>query len=239
MLDQQERTAVIDAAPGPQRRAAAEDGEPLVAFSKQQVRELTGLSEYQLRSWDQAEFLSPPHSHAPCRKLPSRIYRFRDVVKLRVIAMLRNDCHVNLPEVRKVARWLKDHENTSSSLLRIIVKDRHIILGDSDTTVDSRSEGGQPMLSIELATVEREMRAGALQSRERLPEELGRIIRRRNVESNAWVLSGTRVPTGAVWNFHRAGHTTAAILAAYPTLTPLDVRRAIEFEQGRRHQQAS
>lgn len=95
------------------------------------------------------------------------------------------------------------------------------------------------MLSIELATVEREMRAGALQSRERLPEELGRIIRRRNVESNAWVLSGTRVPTGAVWNFHRAGHTTAAILAAYPTLTPLDVRRAIEFEQGRRHQQAS
>jgi uncharacterized protein (DUF433 family) len=239
MLDQQERTAVTHAAPGSQRRAVEEDGDPLVAFSARQVRELTGLSEYQLRSWDQAEFLSLPHPNSPRRKLPGRIYRFRDVVILRAIAMLRNDCHVKLSEVRKAARWLKEHVNTSSSLLRLIVKDRHIILDDSDAAVESQPDGGQPGLSIELATVEREMRARALQSRERMPEEIGKITRRRSVESNAWVLAGTRVPTEAVWNFHQAGHTTAAILAAYPTLTPVDIQRAIEFEQGRRHKQAS
>lgn len=237
MLDQQERTATTHAAP--RSRAAEEEGEPLIVFSAQQVRELTGLSEYQLRSWDQAEFLSPRFPNAPSRKMPGRIYRFRDVVFLRVIAMLRNDCHVNLLEVRKVARWLKDHENTSSSSLRVFVKDSHTILDGSDAAVDSRSEGGQPILSIELATVEREMRARALQSRERTPEEIGKITRHRNVESNAWVLAGTRVPTEAVWNFHQAGHTTAAILTAYPTLTPGDVQRAIEFEQGRCQKQAS
>lgn len=238
MLDQQERTAMRHAAPRSQWRAAEEDGEPLIAFSAQHVRELTGLSEYQLRSWDQAEFLSPRYPNAPSRKMPGRIYRFRDVVILRVIAMLRNDCHVNLPGVRRVARWLKDHENTSSSL-RVFVKDSHTILDDSDAAVDSRVEGGQPMLSIELATVEREMRARALQSRERAPEEIGKITRHRNVESNSWVLAGTRVPTEAVWNFHQAGHTTAAILRAYPTLTPVDVQRAIEFELGRCQKQAS
>ena len=51
MLDQQERSAVIHTAPlSP--LSATEGDEPLVAFAAQQVRELTGLSEHQLRYWD-------------------------------------------------------------------------------------------------------------------------------------------------------------------------------------------
>ena len=161
------------------------------------------------------------------------------MIRFRVIAILANDHHIPRPEVRRVARWLNEHENDPLSWLHLFVSGRNVILDASGAGgVPPSGSGSQTAVPIEVATAEREMRTRALKSRERRPEEIGRITRSRTVESNAWVLAGTRVPTEAVWNFHRAGYKTASILSAYPSLSALDVQRAIEFEQGRYHQQA-
>ncbi|MGI8913282.1 MAG: MerR family transcriptional regulator [Chloroflexota bacterium] len=133
MLDQQERSAVVHAAPRPPWQAAEDDSELLVAFSAQQVRELTGLSEHQLRYWDQADFVTPSYPSAQRRQPLGRIYRFRDVVSLRLIAMLRNDYQIPLPEIRNVAHRLREHENASPALLRFFVRDRQVALEDSAT----------------------------------------------------------------------------------------------------------
>ena len=51
---------------------------------------------------------------------------------------------------------------------------------------------------------------------------------------NAWVVAGTRIPTDAIWNFHRAGYDATAIIKEYPRLKAEDVRAAIEFEDKQR-----
>lgn len=92
---------------------------------------------------------------------------------------------------------------------------------------------GQRLLSISLEPIAREMSAEARRLRERTPEQLGKISRNRYVVHNAWVVAGTRVPTLAVWHFHRAGYSTEAIIAEYPRLTAEDVAAAIDFESKR------
>jgi uncharacterized protein (DUF433 family) len=70
--------------------------------------------------------------------------------------------------------------------------------------------------------------------RQRSTDDHGRIAHRRQVARNAAVLAGTRIPTAAVWNLHRASYDTDAILREYPRLTPADVTAAINYEEDRR-----
>ncbi|HEY8743990.1 MAG TPA: DUF433 domain-containing protein [Chloroflexota bacterium] len=125
--------------------------------------------------------------------------------------------------------------------MRLIIVGWNVYFDNPETHVRlGLGLSGQVVLPFELRAVEQEMRITALRMRERQPDDIGKIIRRREVVSNAWVLAGTRVPTEAVWNFHSAGADLSTILAAYPSLTATDVEKAIEFELGRRqHRQAS
>ena len=79
-----------------------------------------------------------------------------------------------------------------------------------------------------------ETRALVNKRRRRGKRQLGRIEKHRGVARNAPVLAGTRIPAQAVWNFHEAGYETDAILKEYPSLTPKDVRAAIDFVRRRR-----
>lgn len=54
------------------------------------------------------------------------------------------------------------------------------------------------------------MRDAAARLRDRQAEQLEQIFRNRYVVHNAWVISGTRIPTSAVWNFHQAGYSPEA-----------------------------
>lgn len=208
--------------------------DPLVALTSDQVLRLTGLSEHQLRYWDKTGFFSPSYEGAQRRRVYGRIYLYRDVVGLRAIAILRNRHHVPLQELRKVGAWLKEHYRDPWSSLRFSVSGRHVYFADPSSGVRLKpGDARQAVLPIEMTAVEDELRPRALRLRERAPEQIGQITRHRAVQSNAWVLAGTRVPTAAVWSFHRAGYDLERILEAYPTLRPLDVQRAIEFEEQR------
>lgn len=206
----------------------------LLAFTTQQVCNLTGLSPRQVRYWDDTGFFHPSIA-GETRRRYGRVYSFRDLVGLRVIAVLRRQHGVTFPQLRRVAAWLAERPTESWSSLRFYV-------GGGDVYFDDRELGArrsarnpqQTVIPFEMEPVMAAMATEAKQLRERTWEDLGRVTRHRYVSHNAPVLAGTRIRTEAIWNFHAAGYSDDEILRQYPRLDRLDVQRAIAFERERR-----
>lgn len=153
---------------------------------------------------------------------------------LRTIALLRKRHQVPLQELRRVGSWLKERHDEPWSSLRFALRGRRVVFyePDSGNIVEPRGHG-QRVLPIALEPIAREMRDAAEQLRKRSTEQLGQLVRNRYVVHNAWVIGGTRIPTSAIWNFHKAGYSQDAIIAEFPRLTAEDVRAAIRFEAHR------
>jgi uncharacterized protein (DUF433 family) len=204
----------------------------LAAFTADHVCRLTGLSARQLRYWDATQFFSPALLDEHRRRAFGRIYSFRDVVGLRTIAILRNTHRVPLQELRRVGEWLHQRHDTPWSSLRFALSGRRVVFYDPGSEIPVEPRGaGQKVLPIALEPIANEMRTAAESLRERRSDQIGKLSRNRYVVHNAWVVSGTRVPTSAIWNWHAAGHSVDAIIAEYPRLTPEDVEAAIAFER--------
>lgn len=203
----------------------------LLAFTADHVCRLTGLSTRQLRYWDATNFFSPTLLDEYRRRAFNRIYSFRDVVGLRTISILRNHHKVPLQELRRVGEWLHKHHETPWSSLRFALAGRTIVFFDpsSGTVIEPKGEG-QAVLPIALEPIANEMREAAGALRDRQPDQVGKIVRNRYVVQNSWVVAGTRIPTRAVWNFHRAGFDVKGIIREYPRLTAEDIKAAIDFE---------
>lgn len=138
-----------------------------------------------------------------------------------------------------MGEWLRIHHETPWSSLRFALAGRKVVFLDPDTGVAVEPRGkGQQVLNIALEPIANEMRQAAERLRQRRSDQVGQIVRNRYVVHNAWTLAGTRIPTHAIWNFHRAGYSTAAILNEYPRLKPKDVDAAIEFEASRERKAA-
>jgi uncharacterized protein (DUF433 family) len=206
----------------------------IVAFTAEHVCRLTGLSARQLRYWDATDFFSPALLDDYRRRAFGRIYSFRDLVGLRTIAILRNVHKIPLQELRRVGQWLHSQHETPWSSLRFALIGRKVVFTDpnSGAVVEPRGSG-QTIIAIALAPIASDMSIEADRLRERQSDQIGQVKRNRYVVHNAWVISGTRIPTQAVWNFHNAGFDTAAIIEEYPKLTAEDVRAAIDFERRR------
>lgn len=209
----------------------------IVAFTTEHVCRLTGLSTRQVRYWDDTEFFSPTLVDGYRKRAFGRLYSFRDVVGLRTIAILRKK--VPLQELRRVGEWLRQHHQTPWSSLRLALAGRKVVFFDPLTGAPIEARGkGQIVFNVGLEPIANEMRQAAERLREREPGEIGQIVRNRYVVHNAWTVAGTRIPAQAIWNFHKAGYDTAAILKEYPRLTAEDVKAAIEFEAGRQRKAA-
>jgi uncharacterized protein (DUF433 family) len=206
-------------------------------MSSEQVTRLTGLSLRQLRYWDRTEFFSPEYAPGYPFGPFSRVYSFRDVVGLYTIALLRKDHRFPLQKLRTVGEYLHRNHETPWASLALAVRGRDILYRDPDhpeSWVSSLQAPGQRALPIELAEVARRVEAEAKRLQRRQPAEIGRIRRNRYVVHNAPVLAGTRVPTSAVWNLHKAGYDARTILVEYPRLQLADVQAALEYEARRR-----
>lgn len=206
----------------------------LAAFTAQHVSLLTGLSGRQLSYWDRTGFFSPTLLAEHKHRAFGRIYSFRDVVGLRTIAILRNEHEVPLQELRRVGAWLRSKHDTPWSSLEFALQSRKVVFYEPGSRIPVEPRGaGQEVLAIALEPIANEMRAAANSLRNRDRADIGKLTRNRYVVHNAWVVKGTRIPTTAIWNFHDAGYTMAAIIKEYPRLTPADVRAAIKFEKQR------
>jgi DNA-binding transcriptional MerR regulator len=193
----------------------------IVAFSADQVRRLTELSAAQLRYWDETGFFHP--AYAAGARAFGRVYSFRDVVGLRTIAILRG--RVSLQELRIVGEELAKHSEAPWSSLSLYVLGRHVFFRQPDTGALLDAHGShQIAMEVALEKIARDVSKKASALAERKKSDLGRVVQNRYVMHNAPVLSGTRVPTRAIWNLREAG---------YPRLTAADIDKATAFERKR------
>jgi uncharacterized protein (DUF433 family) len=207
----------------------------VAAFSPEQVCRLTGLSDRQLRYWDDTEFFSPTFRRHVKRSPYARVYSFRDVVGLRVLAVLRNSHKIPLQTLRKAGAYLREHYDEPWSTLTFYVVGKHLFYRDQHGEAIKRAdETGQTLMAVEVARVESDIRARLPELRRRSVEQIGQIDRNRYLADNQYVIAGTRIPTQAIWEFHEAGYADDEILREYSHLTPDDVRAAIDFERHRR-----
>jgi uncharacterized protein (DUF433 family) len=207
-----------------------------LAFTSQQVRTLTGLSEHQLRYWDRTGFFSPQFPGEGGRPF-DRLYSFRDVVGLRTVAQLRG--RVPLQGLRRIGQWLHErYDSPWSSLTFYIAGDRVYFSDPSTGARVATNPEGQIAQPFEMEAVAREVSSAVERMQRRGADEIGRIERRKYVSGNRPVLAGTRIPTRAIREFHDAGYSTEAILREYPDLTEQDVRGALAFEDESRRKRA-
>jgi uncharacterized protein (DUF433 family) len=205
------------------------------AFSAHHVRRLTGLSLGQLRYWDLTHFFCPQYASDNRRDPFSRVYSFRDLVGLETLAQLRRRQKVPLQELRKVNAWLRKQYDTETpwASLNFSVEGRRVFVGQPGGQGFVETVSGQQVVLVRLQEVVRSLERRISRLRKRRRQQIGSIERHRFVARNAPVLAGTRIPTAAVWQLHKAGYRARAIIREFPTLKLRDVSAAIAFEQQR------
>jgi uncharacterized protein (DUF433 family) len=212
---------------------------PLTAFTAETVRRLTGLSDRQLRYWDNTGFFVPSFADDNRRRPHARVYSFRDLVRLRTIAVLL-DRGISLQELRKIGAWLAANHDEPWAKLRFSTVGKELFVADpeSDVVLRASRSQGQAAMPWYLEEIARQMEEATNRLQDRSPEEHGKIVRNRFVMHNMPVIAGTRIPTSAIYDLHTAGRTTAEIIEDYPRLTEADIREAIAWEETRRNERA-
>lgn len=210
--------------------------DPMFAFSATQVRKVTGLTDRQLRYWDQTQFFSPTYGEADRHRPYSRVYSFRDLVGLRTIAELRSV--VPLQQLRRLGAWLSEHYETPWSSLKFSVAGQRIYFRDPETGQWIVQPGQAVLQDFHLEEIAEQTTEEAQRLLGRQPEDIGRVTRNRFVVHNKPVLAGTRIPTSAIWNFHVAGYSPQEIIRQYPRLTLQDIRAALDWENESRERAA-
>lgn len=198
----------------------------LIAFSEADAQALTGLSQRQLRYWDETGVYSP---HARRH----RLYSFVDIVALRTLAKLRDQ--VSLETLRAAGKQLTARYERPWNRLRFVASAGVLHFVDPETGLLEGTPIGQigmgEVFDIQVKDVASETEKKVIEFRRRRPEDVGQVERRRGVQSNATCIKGTRVTTKSIAELARAGIRRDEILTQYPELERADVDAAIAHEQ--------
>src|SRR5579862_6351560 len=200
------------------------------AFNANHVVRLTGLSHTQLRYWDSTGFFRPRYAFENRRSPFSRVYSFQDVVGLRTLSHLRKVHKIPLQQLRKVARQLSEYRDRPWSELILYVLGTQVCFREPETERIRAVLSSQYTL-VHLESIIHDLTDEAEKLKHRSREQIGQIERHRFVAHNAWVIAGTRIPTGAIWRFHQAGYSPDKIIREYPPLTRADIRAALQHEE--------
>ena len=196
-------------------------------FGAEHVRQLTGLSAYQLREWDKAGFFAPEYAFENRRVAAGRVYSFADVVGLRTLAVLSKTHKIRLPELKKTAAKLARWSATPWSSLTLYVLKREVHFQNPETGQIQGAVSGQLAVAIPVEGVMEDMRNEAERLKRRPKETFGQIERHRFRVGNAWCVAGTRIPVTAIYSFADAGFKPREIVHQYPALTLADIRAAL------------
>lgn len=214
------------------RRPIAEPQHPasvLGAFDEDRVAELTGLTRRQLGDRRRSGFYVPSQVTIDGRGREAWSYSFVDLLALRVIGTLRRQYNVSLQHLRDVKAQLDaSTAGAAWTSTRLYVHGRKVVwwrAGDPQPEEIAAKQYLTPTLV--LAEVSRDVEQFVDRLRQRKAATIGQVARSRSIQSNAWVVAGTRVPVAAVRSLHRAGLSTAQIVEQYPTLKAEDVETAV------------
>lgn len=207
---------------------------PLIAFDIEAVARVTGLTVRMLLRWDRTGFFHPWKADPNRRRPGSRIYSRDDVVALGFIARLR-EAGVPLGQIKPILHLLAPNENRQWPARIIHLAGNRLLFLSQDEATASANQSGQKVepTTIDLALVLTDIEEAIERLRERRPEEIGQVVRRRGVMRGVPIIAGTRIPTETIAWFHDNGYSLADILENFPRLTPKDVEAAVAFENER------
>ena len=206
-------------------------GSVLAAFSEEHVSRVTGLSIGRLRYWARTGFFQPSFVEDDPRLPYSRFYSFKQVVALRTLEMLRVQNGVPLQHLRRVAEklgHLKDDLWTKTSLF---VANRKVVFSDPITGKPQEVVSGQFVMEYSLVQIVKETSESIEAIGARSPDQLGKVVKIRGVNRNAWTVSGTRIPIVSVRRLHEDGYSVDQIISEYPDLTEADVHAALSHDE--------
>lgn len=198
-------------------------------FSEEMASRLTGVSVRQLRYWDKDGFFSPSLAD-PDRSLAySRLYSFRDIVALKVLNALRNDAKVPLQHLREVKVTLMSLGEKLWGETTLYVHNKRVVFVNPETDTLEEVVSGQGILQIPLAIASSNMRDAINRLKQRSPDQIGKLERRRKIAHNQLVIAGTRIPVENVKAFAAEGYSIERIKLEYPTLTEADIQAAVNY----------
>jgi uncharacterized protein (DUF433 family) len=199
----------------------------LAAFSEEHVWRVTGLSIGRLRYWARTGFFEPSFVEDDPRMAYSRFYSFKDVVALRTLEMLRVKNGVPLQHLRKVAEALSHLKGDLWTKTILYVANRKVVLNDPITNKPQEVASGQYVMEYPLIEIIAETSESIESIGRRSSDQLGKIVKIRGINRNAWTISGTRVPIASVQRLHEDGYSIEQIISEYPDLTTEDIMAAL------------
>lgn len=203
---------------------------PITAFTEDQAAALTGVSKRQLRHWTNTGFLKPSLSLEDNGLAGLRLYSFRDLVCLKVIAALRDEAKIPFSELRVTKQRLAHLGDDLWAKTTLYVLGKRVVFDNPDTGRKEEAVSGQGVLQIPLRVVSGKMEDAVSALRDRKPSAIGRIERERGIAQNQPVIAGTRITVRSIKAFAKAGYSMAEINAEYPDLTLSDIEAAIHYE---------
>jgi DNA-binding transcriptional MerR regulator len=201
-------------------------GEIIGAFGEGDAARLTGLSIGQLRAWDRSGLLRPSYASENCVSPYSRVYSFRDIVSLRVLASLRLEHRVSVQHLRKVSERLAHLGEDRWTSTTLYVLGRRVVFDDPATHQRQEVVSGQRVFEIPLKVAVRSAREAIRDLNHRQLQTIGHVVSERFVMNNRPVFDGTRIPVAAVTAYLDRGIPVTDILREFPDLRQGDVEAA-------------
>ena len=196
------------------------------AFGVNDAARLTGLTVGQLRAWDRSGLLRPSYV-AENRASPySRVYSFRDIVSLRVLASLRLEHRVSVQHLRKVSEQLAHLGEERWIATTLFVLGRRVVFDDPETLARQEVVSGQRVFDIPLKVAIGSTRDAIRDLNARQVGMIGHVVSERFVMNNRPVFEGTRIPVAAVTAYLERGVSLFDILREFPELRKGDVVEA-------------
>lgn len=200
----------------------------ITGFTEAQTVRLTGVSARQLRYWSADGFFAPSLGTPDLPHI--RLYSFRDLVSLKVLNRLRNEAKIPLQELRRTKRALSNLGDTLWAETTLYVFGKRVVIENPETGHLEEAATGQGVLHIPLKVVTGDMRRAVESMRQRSPESIGKIERKRGVAQYQPVVAGTRIPVASIRAFAEAGYSHDEIRKQYPSLTIDDIKAALGYE---------
>lgn len=183
------------------------------------------ISMRQLDYWAETRLVEPSIRRRLSERNHVRLYTFRDMLELLVVAQLVNR-GVTLQHVRRVVAQLRDRGYDAP------LRELHYATAGDELYFrlpDGSWEGGrrprQQVIEqvIKLAPLTQRIKTGA---RKRPPSDVGRVERRRGSLGSKPVFAGTRIPVMTVQRFLARGANPKEVLEAFPDLYLADIEVA-------------
>lgn len=196
------------------------DQEAMLAFTRQRVARLAGVSVERLDYWDRTKLTGATLRHRISGPGEVRLYSYADLLDVLIIAELENKDHrLSKRYIREIVDHVRKTGRRMGQLTWAIAGSR-VHFQDAD----GRWEDGErsQFVAVEvlnLSLLHERIQRGA--AREEGTE--GRVEKRRGAMGSKQVVAGTRVPVATIQRYLDQGFSVDRILKSFPVLTEQDV----------------